>query len=256
MKRIAERYAEKSYELVVVGGGMAGLIAAIEAARAGVKVALIHARPVLGGNASSEIRVHISGADDGLVKADYAEGGLLYELMLENKARNDHFSYSIWDMILFEAALKEKNLTTFMNTVMFDCETDCNKITSVICIQETTEMRYKISAPLFVDATGNGTLAYYAGAEYRQGSEARSETGEIDAPERANNERMGNTIMFRARNMGKPVKFVPPYFAKKYTEHDLRFRMHSATHKVDYSSCLDPERNERSGGVSARGSDY
>lgn len=256
MKRVDERYDEKSYELVVVGGGMAGLCAAIEAARAGVKVALIHARPVLGGNASSEIRVHISGADDGLEKADYAEGGLLYELMLENKARNDHFSYSIWDMILFESALKEKNLTTFMNTVMFDCETDGDKITSIICIQETTEMRYKISAPLFVDATGNGTLAYYAGAEYRQGSESRSETGEIDAPERGNNERMGNTIMFRARNMGKPVKFVPPYFAKKYTEHDLRFRMHSATHKVDYSSCLDPERNERSGGVSARGSDY
>lgn len=256
MKRVAERYAEKSFELVVVGGGMAGLCAAIEAARAGVKVALVHARPVLGGNASSEIRVHISGADDGLEKADYAEGGLLYELMLENKARNDHFSYSIWDMILFEAALKEKNLTTFMNTVMYDCETDDDKITAVICIQETTEMRYKISAPLFVDATGNGTLAYYAGAEYRQGSESKAETGEIDAPENANNERMGNTIMFRARNMGRPVKFVPPYFAKKYTEHDLRFRMHSATHKVDYSSCLDPERNERSGGVSARGSDY
>lgn len=101
MKRVMERYAEKNYETVVVGGGMSGLCAAISAARRGVKVALVHARPVLGGNASSEIRVHISGADHGMEKPDYAEGGLLYELMLENKARNPHFSYSIWDMILF-----------------------------------------------------------------------------------------------------------------------------------------------------------
>ncbi|MBR4034137.1 MAG: FAD-dependent oxidoreductase, partial [Clostridia bacterium] len=82
------------------------------------------------------------------------------------------------------------------------------------------------------------------------------ETGEIDAPEAGNNERMGNTIYFRARNMGHPVKFTPPSFAKKYTEHDLRFRMHCANHKVDYSGCKDPEKNEQCGGVSARGVDY
>lgn len=256
MKRIKERYEEKSFELVVVGGGMAGLCAAIEAARGGVKVALVHARPVLGGNASSEIRVHISGADDALEKADYAESGLLYELMLENKARNDNFSYSVWDMILFEATLKEETLTVFLNTVMYDCETDGDQITSVVCVQETTEKRIKISAPLFVDATGNGTLGFYAGAEFRQGSESKAQTGEIDAPEQPNNERMGNTIMFRARDMGHPVKYTPPYFAKKYTEHDLRYRMHSATHKVDFSSAKDPDRNEKCGGVSARGSDY
>ncbi len=256
MKRIKERFEEKNYDLVVVGGGMSGLCAAIEAARNGVKVALIHARPVLGGNASSEIRVHISGADDGLEKAEYAESGLLYELMLENKSRNDTFSYSIWDMILFEATLKEENLSVFLNTVMYDCETTGNKITSILCIQETTEMRLKFNAPIFVDATGNGTLGYYAGAEFRQGSESKAQTGEEDAPDEPNNERMGNTIMFRARDMGHPVKFIPPYFAKKYTEHDLRYRMHSATHKVDFSSAKDPERNERCGGVSARGSDY
>ena len=86
MKRVSERFMEKEYEFIVVGGGMAGVCAAMEASRNGVKTALIHARPVLGGNASSEIRVHISGADHGMEKPDYAEGGLLYELMLENKA--------------------------------------------------------------------------------------------------------------------------------------------------------------------------
>lgn len=256
MKRMLERYDERSFDIIVLGGGMSGICAAIEAARDGACVALVHARPVLGGNASSEIRVHISGADHSLEKPDYAESGILYELMLENKARNVNFSYSVWDMILFEAVKKQENLTVFLNTVMYDCETEENKITAVYCVQETTEMRFKLSAPLFVDATGHGTLGYYAGAEYRQGSESKAETGEIDAPEQPNNERMGNTIMFRARNMGHPVKYTPPYFAKKYTEHDLRYRMHSKTHKVDYSGSKDPEKNEKTGGVSARGVDY
>ncbi|MBQ2704552.1 MAG: FAD-dependent oxidoreductase [Clostridia bacterium] len=256
MKRSLERFKEIAYELVVVGGGMSGLCAAIEAARNGISVALIHARPVLGGNASSEIRVHISGADHSLEKPDYSEGGILYELMLENKARNDNFSYSTWDMILFEAVKKQENLTVYYNTVMYDCETEGDKITAIFCVQETTEMRYKFTAPLFVDATGNGTLGYYAGAEFRQGSESKAQTGELDAPEKENNERMGNTIFFRARNMGYPVKYTPPYFAKKFTEEDLKHRMHCATHKVDFSGCLDPEKNEACGGVSARGVDY
>ena len=98
------RFEKKHYDVIVVGGGMAGLCAAIAAARQGVHTALIQARPVLGGNASSEIRIHISGADQSLKQPDYAEGGLLYELMLENKKNNEQFSYSVWDMVLFEKA--------------------------------------------------------------------------------------------------------------------------------------------------------
>lgn len=256
MKRLAERYIEKEFEVVVVGGGMAGVCAAIEAARDGAKVALVNSRPVLGGNASSEIRVHISGADQSLRQTDYAESGLVYELMLENKARNEQFSYSIWDMILFEATQKEKNLTCFHNTVMYDCETDGDKITSILCVQETTEMRIRISAPIFVDATGNGTLGYYAGAEFRQGSESKAETGEADAPDEANHDTMGNTIMFKARDMGHPVKFTPPAFANKYTEYDLRYRMHCANQTPDYSIAKNPEENKRTGGCSAKGVDY
>lgn len=92
---------------------MAGLCAAIAAARQGVHTALIQARPVLGGNASSEIRIHISGADQSLKQPDYAEGGLLYELMLENKKNNEQFSYSVWDMVLFEKQGR-KDLEVFL----------------------------------------------------------------------------------------------------------------------------------------------
>lgn len=253
-----KRFEKKSYELIVVGGGMSGLCAAMAAARQGTSVALIHARPVLGGNASSEIRIHISGADQSLKQPEYAEGGLIYELMLENKACNDSFCYSIWDMVLFDKAKAEKNLDIYFNTVMYDCDTKDGRIVSISCVQETTEMRYCFEAPLFVDATGNGTLGYYAGAEYRQGSEARSEFGEPHAPETANNDRMGNTIMLKARDMGHPVKFTPPAFAKHLTEKQLAKRIHCVEmrEKIDCSESPDPEEYRRTSMTSSAACDY
>lgn len=250
------RYEEKQYEFVVVGGGMSGLCAAITAARHGTHTALIHARPVLGGNASSEIRIHISGADQSLKQPDYAEGGLVYELMSENKAHNDTFNYSFWDTVLFEKAKAEPLLDVYFNTVMYDVETEDDRIIAIRCFQETTEMRYRISAPIFADCTGNGTLGYFAGAEYKQGSESKYEYGEPHAPEEPNNERMGNTILMKAVNMGHPVSYTPPKFAKKLTEHQLRYRVHSKTMKVDASMAPDPEEWLRLSACSCAAVDY
>ena len=250
------RFEEKNYEFVVVGGGMAGLCAAITAARHGTRTALIHARPVLGGNASSEIRIHISGADQSLKQPDYAEGGLVYELMSENKAHNDTFNYSFWDTVLFEKAKAEPLLDVYFNTAMYDVETLNDRIIAIRCFQETTEMRYRFTAPVFADCTGNGTLGFFAGAEFRQGSESKYEFGEPHAPEKANNERMGNTILMKAVNMGHPVKYTPPAFAKKLTEHQLRYRVHSKTMKVDASMAPDPEEWLRLSACSCAAVDY
>lgn len=245
-----------AFDIVIVGGGMSGLCAALAAARMGAKTALIHARPVLGGNASGEIRIHINSSTDGMRKPELEETGILYELMLTNKARNPLFNYDLWDMTLYEAAKGQENLTLFLNTVMVDAEKEGDKITRIFCFQETTEKKLYFSAPIFVDATGNGTLGYFVDAEYRTGSESKAEFGEPHAPETPNNERMGNTILFRAVDVGHPVPFSPPAFAKKLTEEDLRFRIHSDRHRPDFSMAENPEDYARVSTTSSSCSDY
>ncbi|MBQ7286227.1 MAG: FAD-dependent oxidoreductase, partial [Candidatus Gastranaerophilales bacterium] len=165
---------------------------------------------------------------------------------------------SIWDMVLFEKAKKEKNLDVYLNTVMYDCEMDGDRITAISCVQETTEMRYRLVAPLFVDATGNGTLGYYAGAEYRKGSEPRSEFGEIHAPEQADNHRMGNTILMKAVDVGHPVEFKTPSFAKKLTEAQVAKRIHCVQMRdtIDCSDSKDPEEYRRTSMTSSACIDY
>ena len=101
---------KKQYDVVVVGGGMAGVCAAIASARHGAKTAIVQNRPVFGGNASSEVRMQICGASCATAKKDYAETGILMELLLANKARNPRHSFSVWDTVLWEKVRFQENL--------------------------------------------------------------------------------------------------------------------------------------------------
>lgn len=216
-----------AFDVVIIGGGMTGLCAALASARHGASTALVQERPVLGGNASSEIRMHICGASADMTKPDAEETGILRELLLENKRVNAYYNYSVWDRVLFETAKSQQGLTLFLNATLYDAVVEEGRITRALCYQMTTETHWTLAAPLFCDCTGNGTLAYLAGAPYRQGSEARSEFQEPHAPEAANNCRMGNTLLFKAVDRGEPVSFVPPKGAYTFSEEQLRYRKHA-----------------------------
>lgn len=220
------RKKEAAYELIVVGGGIAGICAAIAAARKGVKTAIVQNRSVFGGTASSEIRMHIVGANCHSSKPDLRETGILEELLLENKRRNPYAAFPVFDMIMWEKVHMEDNITAYLNTNMDDIILDDSRIKGIVCHQNSTETEFTLYGSLFVDATGHGTLGVMAGAASRVGSEARAEFNEPTAPETENHDTMGNTIMFLAADRGEPVHFEKPVWANTYTEEDLKFRSH------------------------------
>jgi hypothetical protein len=214
------------YDVLVVGGGISGVTAALAAARHGANTALVQSRPVLGGNGSSEMRMHITGANCHNGKADMVETGILMELLLENKRRNPYHSFSIWDSVLWEKVRFQENLTLYLNTTLDEAQTDGGRITGIVCRQATTETTYAFDADVYVDATGNGTLGFLTGADYRIGSEGKAEFGEPNAPDEPNRTTMGNTLLFIAEDKGEPVPFEKPFWAYTFTEEDLRFRGH------------------------------
>lgn len=205
-------------DICVVGGGMAGLCAALAAARHGARVLLMHDRPVLGGNASSEIRVHICGADIHNSIPNMRETGILEEMRMENLRRNPNRNYSIWDTILYEKAAFQANLTTLLNCSCLDAATRDQHIMSVTGWQLTTQTQHTVTAKLFIDCSGDSILAPLSGAEYRMGREARQEYGESIAPEEADARTMGMTCLFHARRYDTPQPFAPLPWAYTFAD--------------------------------------
>jgi len=203
-------------DICVVGGGMAGICAAISAARNGCRVVLMHDRPVLGGNSSSECRVHICGADRNTRIKNMRETGVLEELRLENLSRNPNRSYSIWDLVLFEKVKAEQNITLLLNCSCFDAETDANIIVSVSGWQTTTQIVHRVYAKIYIDCSGDAIVAPLTGALYRMGREARDEFNESHAPKKSDSNTMGMTCMFMAREYETAQKFEPPSYAYRF----------------------------------------
>lgn len=203
-------------DLVVSGGGLAGTCCAISAARAGLRVCLVQDRPVLGGNASSEVRLWALGATVhmGTNNRWARETGVVGEFLEENLWRNREGNPILVDPILLEMAVAEPNLTLLLNTAVDGVEkASPSRIQALhaFCPQNST--RYLLQAPLFVDATGDGLVGFMAGAAFRQGAESAEEFGESLAPPEEFGSMLGDSIYFYTRDAGNPVEFVPPSFA-------------------------------------------
>jgi hypothetical protein len=210
------------FDVCVIGGGMAGLCAAIASARNGAKTALVHDRPVYGGNASSEVRMWICGAHGKHNK----ETGLLEEIQLENQYLNPSLNYSLWDSVLYGKAHFQPNLTPFLNCSVFDAQSEGDQITQIKSWQLTSQTIHEISAKYFVDCSGDSILAALTKAEWRSGREARGEFNEDIEPEFADGKTMGNTLLIQLRRTDEAQPFTAPDWAYKFTRpEDLPHRM-------------------------------
>ncbi len=214
-----------SCDLCVIGGGISGMCAAISAAREGASVVLMQERPVLGGNASSEMRMWICGS----FGENNRETGILEEIALENMYRNPSKSYPLWDTVLFDFFKREKNITLLLNCTCMDAEVEKGtfadgrdtRIKSVKGYQMTTQTFFVVEAKNFADCSGDSILAPLTGAAFRMGREGKDEFGENTKTEKGDTMTMGMSCLIGARETEKSVNFTPPAFAKKLTDADF-----------------------------------
>ncbi len=194
------------FDLVVVGGGIAGCAASIAAAEQGLKVALIHDRPVLGGNASSEIRVHtlgIYGHFERILKmldTEHYPNGSPRSVEDEAKRHRHMEGYS--------------NIHTFLNYRAYDAQTSEQKVTSVDARHTSTGEQIRFEASYFVDCTGDGWIGFWAGAEYAYGressatfSEVWEKYGELWSPDSADNRVLGASVLWRSYEADSAQEF-------------------------------------------------
>lgn len=210
------------FDVCVVGGGMAGICAAIASARNGAKTAIVQDRPVFGGNASSEIRMWICGAHG----VTNREAGLMEEIFLEHLYRNPDGNYSIWDSILYEKIQFQPNLTSFVNCSCTDVEMDGDRIVAIKAWQLTTQTWHTIQARVFIDCSGDSILGAASGADFRAGRESKQEFDEDIQPLKADRKTMGNTILIQLRRTEQSQRYTPPRWAYKfYSPSDLPHRI-------------------------------
>ena len=214
-------------DLTVVGAGVAGICASLAAARHGLKVALINDRPVLGGNASSEICVSINGAAyDGYSPSVYAkEGGLVEEVKLTILHYNSMYRSTAMvpmvDAAFFDLIYGEANISLYLNTLIHDVYVENGKVKAVQGTQLGSEKQFRFESPLFVDSSGDGIVGYKAGALYMWGREGKKQFDESLAPDAEDVYVLGDTILFRSRDMGRSIKYKKPKFAYDITRMDF-----------------------------------
>ena len=248
----------QSYDLVVAGGGLAGVCAAVAAARHGLKTCLVHERPVLGGVASSEMRVTVHGA--ACHHAYGRETGIIHELLEAERAANHEtinengWTNSVFDMALYDLVQRTPGLTLHLNTPVLEVVmaegaqpaavmpttaagyyerpacAGSRRIAALVARTLSAEVELELRAPLFVDCTGDAFVADRAGCAWRMGSEGRAETSEPHAPERASTDTMGNSIHIRARDLGRPCPFEAPAWAKHYDDPDFFYKQGRPPH--------------------------
>lgn len=200
-----------TFDVVIVGGGVAGCSAAVTAARLGLSVALVQDRPELGGNSSSEIGIHPAGINRSVV----------LEVAGPKRA---------------ETVAGEKRIRPFLNWRAFRVQTESNRIASVDAKHTSTGKELRFVAPVFVDCTGDGWIGYWAGAEYRMGREGQAEFNESLAPQNEDKMTHGSTLFFKIEALDQPTAFPDVPWATDVSQDHLDLR---SNHSWEYGHRLD-----------------
>jgi len=247
-------------DLLVAGGGIAGVCCALAAARLGARVILCQDRSVLGGNASSEVRMHIVGAT-GLnggeeLQNELREGGIIEELRLDLAVQNPQRSPALMDLLLYDKCRREPNLALYLNTIVVSAVVEDGLIREVRAERPSTEDAFIIRAKTFVDCTGDGRLGIEAGAPFMRGRESKAQFGESLAQDKADAKTLGSSIMFQARKHDRPMPFEAPPWARRFRAEDFKLRPYGQSGFdlgleygywwIEWGGCLDTLKDNES----------
>lgn len=219
LPKIAPNAEGGPFDLVVVGGGIAGTCAAVSAARLGLSVALIQDRPLVGGNNSSEVRVHLQGR---INLPPYPNlGNLVYQM---NHARSGNARPAEYyeDEKKMGVLNAEKKVKPFFNIRGIAVEKDGDKIVAVIGKHVETGKETRFAAPLFVDCTGDGVIGFVAGADWRMGRESKAETAESQAPDVEDKMTMGASVQWNTADVGSETSFPELPWAIQFTSESIK----------------------------------
>lgn len=232
------RHETRQYDFVVAGGGMAGMAAAVSAARSGLRTALVHDRPVLGGECGKEVRIPLQGAEGGQNHRYFRETGFVEELRLENLYRNPHGNAELWDLLLLEKVGTQPNLDLYLNTPVTavagerQAPRDPRRILRhLTAVTLGAEREWTFEAPLFADCTPNGMVAFLAGAEFLAGREGSGQYGESLAPPQPESHRPAGSLLFALKDAGSPAPFVTP---GRIPREDPRLRLSPETERPPF----------------------
>jgi hypothetical protein len=203
--RAGREIGEQQFDVIIVGGGISGCAAALAASSQGLKVALIQDRPVFGGNASDEVRVHtigIAGKGEkiiGTIDTPHYPNGHADAILAQQKR---------------EATMKNSGVSLFAHHIAIGLEKSGDRIASVEAREVTTGVIGRFRAPVFIDATGDGWLGFWGGAECRYGREAHTEFGErwdkhgdLWSPAKPDNRVMGTSVLWNSNTSDQPSEF-------------------------------------------------
>lgn len=236
---------------------MTGVCCALAAARLGACVILCQDRSVLGGNASSEIRMHIVGAT-GLsggtaLETELREGGLMEEIRLDLAVHNPQRAPAMFDLLLYDKCRQEPTLTLLLNTTVVSAEVQNDLIHSVRAERQSTEEAFTLHAKTFIDCTGDGRLGLEAGAPFNHGRESQAAHGETLAQPEADRHTLGSTLLIQARKHARPMPFTPPPWVRRFEEAHFTLRPYGQPGSdlgleygywwIEWGGCLDTIRD-------------
>ncbi len=244
-------------DLLVAGGGLSGVCCALAAARLGARVILCQDRSVLGGNASSEVRMHVVGATGlhggAALETELREGGLIEEIRLDLAVHNPQRAPALMDLLLYDKCRREPDLTLLLDTTVTGAVVEDGLIRSARAERQSTEEAFTIRARIFADCTGDGRLGVEAGAPFMRGRESKARYGESLAQDEADAKTLGSSILFQARQHDRPMPFTAPPWARRFTAEDFKLRPYAQSGFdlgleygywwIEWGGCLDTIRD-------------